>query len=404
MTPPAEPDVSAHLRGESSAERQSHGSGQARAEAVVDLAAFRANVRRLAEVAGGAQLMVVVKAAGYGHGMLAVARAARAAGAQWLGVAVLEEALTLRAAGDSGRVLSWLAVPGESSADAIRADVDVTASSARQLGEIVADARALGVRARVQLKVDTGLSRNGCPPADWPDLTAAARLAERAGQVAVTGVWSHLACADEPDHPANDEQQRAFERALHVAARAGLDPEVRHLANSPGTLTRAPAHYDLVRPGLACYGLSPVPDRADPAALGLRPAMTVRTRLAAVRRVPEGTGVSYGHTHVTARATTLGLVPLGYGDGIPVAASNAGQVQVGSDRCPVVGRVCMDQLVVDLGPGSTATAGDEVVLFGPGDRGEPTAQDWARWTGTIAYEVVTRLGGRITRTYTGEDG
>lgn len=374
-----------------------------RAEAVVDLDAVRANTRRLAEVASGAQVMVVVKADGYGHGMVPVAHAARSAGAQWLGVAVLEEAVALRAAGDTGPLLAWLAVPGEDHVPAMRAGVDVTASSPRQLAEQVAAARAADVRARLQLKVDTGLSRNGCPVAEWPDLVDAAAAAERAGAITVTGVWSHLACADEPGHPANDRQQAAFESALAVAGRAGLDPEVRHLANSPATLTRPAAHYDLVRPGLAAYGLSPVPAEADARALGLRPALTLRSRLAAAKRVPQGAGVSYGHTFVTDRATVLGLVPLGYGDGIPVAASNTAQVQVAGRRCPVVGRVCMDQLVVDLGPDAGEDAGAEVLLLGPGDADEPTAQEWAGWTGTIAYEVVTRLGGRVVRTYRGTD-
>ncbi len=372
-----------------------------RAEAVVDLDAVRANIARLRDVARGTQLLAVVKADGYGHGMVPVARAAREAGADWLGVAVLEEALALRTAGDTGRVLSWLATPGESYADAVRAEVDLTASSRRQLAEIVAAARTTGVRARLQLKADTGLSRNGCLPGDWPDLVADAAGAQRDGHAVVTGVWSHFACADEPHHPANDAQQQVFDEALGVVAHAGLEPEVRHLANSPATLTRPAAHYDLVRVGLAMYGLSPAPDVATARDFGLRPALTLTARLAAVKRVPEGAGVSYGHTFVTDRATTLGLVPVGYGDGVPRAASNRAEVSVRGRRARVVGNVCMDQLVVDLGDVADVEPGDEAVLFGPGDAGEPTAQDWAGWTGTISYEVVTRLGGRIVRRHTG---
>jgi len=373
----------------------------ARAEAVVDLGAVRSNVSRLREVASGAQLLAVVKADGYGHGLVPVSRAAREAGAQWLGVAVREEALALRAAGDTGRVLCWLATPGEPYSDLLDADVDVTASSRWQLAEVVDAARARGVRARLQLKVDTGLSRNGCLPADWADLVAATARAQRDGHLLLTGVWSHFACADQPGHPANDAQHQVFEEALGVVARAGLEPEVRHLANSPATLTRPSAHYDLVRPGLAVYGLTPAPGVASAAELGLRPALTLTSRLAGVKPVPEGAGVSYGHTFVVPRPTTLGLLPLGYGDGIPRAASNVAQVQVAGRRASVAGAVCMDQLVVDLGPDSAAEPGDDAVLLGPGDRGEPTAQDWAEWTGTISYEVVTRLGGRITRRHTG---
>jgi len=372
-----------------------------RAEAVIDLDAVRANVARLRDVARGTRLLAVVKADGYGHGMLAVARAAREAGAEWLGVAVVEEALALRAAGDTGRVLSWLAAPEESYEAAVRAGVDLTASSRAQLCELVSAARSAGVIARVQLKVDTGLSRNGCLPADWPELVEAAAGAQRDGDITVTGVWSHLACADEPDHPANASQQQVFDEALTVAARSGLDPEVRHLANSPATLTHPGAHYDLVRTGLALYGLSPAPRVASAAGFGLRPALTLIARLAAVKRVPAGAGVSYGHTFVTARPTTLGLVPLGYGDGIPRSASNRAEVLVSGRRARLVGSVCMDQFVVDLGDAVDVAPGDEALLLGPGHAGEPTAQDWADWTGTIAYEVVTRLGGRIVRRYTG---
>jgi alanine racemase len=219
--------------------------------------------------------------------------------------------------------------------------------------------------------------------------------------VVLTGVWSHFACADEPRHPANDAQQQVFDEALGVVARAGMHPEVRHLANSPATLTRPWAHYDLVRIGLALYGLSPAPEVASAAGFGLRPALRLTARLAAVKRVPAGAGVSYGHTFVTDRPTTLGLVPVGYGEGVPRSASNRAEVLVRGRRARVVGSVCMDQLVVDLGEAADVEAGDEVLLIGPGDAGEPTAQDWADWTGTIAYEVVTRLGGRIVRRHVG---
>jgi alanine racemase len=361
--------------------------------AQVDLAAIRANVRRLDEVTGDAAMMVVVKADGYGHGIIDAAHAARQAGAAWLGVAVLEEALALRSAGDTGRLLCWLAVPGESFDAAIAADVDLTASSVRQLSEVVAAAQRVGRRARLQLKVDTGLSRNGVPPAEW---SAVLEAAARAGDhVEITGIWSHLACSDEPEHPANDAQEQAFREALSAARAAGFEPLI-HLANSAAALTRPSARFDLVRCGIAAYGLSPIPQLATAAELGLRPAMSLSTRLAAVRAVGAGQGVSYGHTHLTERPTRLGLVPAGYADGIPRHASDRAEVHVGGQRRPVVGRVCMDQLVVDLGD-TGARPGDRVVLFGPGDEGEPTAQDWADAAGTISYEIVSRLGGRVVR-------
>jgi alanine racemase len=371
-----------------------------RAELAVDLDAIRDNVMALRSWVEPAHVMAVVKADGYGHGMLEAARAARAGGATWLGVAVVEEALALRAAGDNGRILSWLAVPDEDYRPAIEAGIDLTAYSTAELAEIADAAHAIGVSARLQLKVDTGLGRGGAVEADWPALVAAAAEAERLGAVRVTGVWSHLACSDEPDHPANDRQHAAFEAALDVAARAGLRPEVRHLANSAGALTRPTARYDLVRCGLAAYGLSPVPQLHTSAELGLLPAMTARTRVAVVKRVPPGSGVSYGHTYVTERETTLALVPVGYGEGVLRSGSSTAPVQVAGKRHRVSGRVCMDQFVVDVGD-DRVRAGAEVVLFGSGREGEPTAQEWADACGTISYEIVTRIGGRFTRRYVG---
>ena len=363
------------------------------AEIVVDLAALRHNVDLLRRTVSPAGLMAVVKADGYGHGILEAARAAREAGAEWIGVATIAEALSLREVGDTGRLLCWLTTPGARWAAAAEADVDVTIYSEAELSELLA---ATGGRTpRVQIKVDTGLSRGGAPREAWEDLFAAAAEAERDGALRVTGLWSHFACSDEPEHPANDRQQAAYDEALNLAASAGLVPEVRHLANSAGALLRPGARYDLVRSGIAVYGCDPAPGRTD---LPLRPAMTVRAHLAMVKEVAAGDSVSYGHTWTADRPTRLGLVPVGYGDGIPRHASNTAEVSVGGVRCPVRGRICMDQLVVELGE-VEAAAGDEVILFGPGDHGEPTAQDWAEACGTINYEIVTRIGGRFTRRF-----
>ena len=376
------------------------------AEVVVDLRAVRRNLRVLRDlVAEGVEraplVMVVVKADAYGHGMLPVARTARAAGADWLGVATAAEARALRDDGDTGPLLCWLAAPGEDFAPLVATDVDVTASSVAQLGEVVAGARQAGRVARVQLKVDTGLSRNGAPRDQWLALVAAARSAELDGSVRVTGLWSHLACADEPDHPANAAQKAAFAEALALADDAGLQPEVRHLANSAGALLHPDARHDLVRLGIATYGLSPAPDIVSSVQLGLVPAMTVRGTVVLTKELAAGDGVSYGHTFVAEEPTRVALVPLGYADGVPRSASSVAQVQVDGLRCPVLGRVCMDQFVVAA---PEARAGDEVVLFGPGARGEPTATDWARWCDTIDYEIVTRMGGRATRTWVEEEG
>ena len=371
------------------------GPEPARAEIVVDLAALRHNVRRLRELVGpGPAMMTVVKADGYGHGMAGVARAAREGGADWLGVATVDEAVALRETGDSGPLLCWLGVPGEDYASAIRRDVEVTAYSIAELGEIAAAADQLGTTARVQLKVDTGLSRGGAARADWAALFAAAAAAEAGERIRVTGVWSHFACSDEPEHPANDAQQKVFDEALDVAAQAGLRPALRHLANSAGALLRPSARYDLVRCGIASYGLDPAPGRTRD--LGLRPVMTVRARLAMVKRVRAGESVSYGHTWTADRDTTVGLVPVGYAEGVPRIGSNRVSVWAAGAPRPVRGRVCMDQFVIDLGD-DTAVPGDEVVLFGAGPDGTPTATDWAQACETINYEIVTRMGGRLTR-------
>ncbi|WP_156722965.1 alanine racemase [Streptomyces apocyni] len=375
-----------------------------RVRAEIDLAALRANVRALRARAPRAEFMAVVKADAYGHGMLPCARAALQAGASWVGTATPEEALALRAAGigpEQARVLCWLWTPGGPWREAIEADIEASVSGMWALREVTAAARALGRTARVQLKADTGLGRNGCQPADWAELVEAALKAEAEGSVKVTGIWSHYACADEPGHPSIAAQTAAFERALGYAETAGLRPEVRHIANSPATLTLAESHYDLVRPGIAMYGVSPSPEVGVPEDFGLRPVMTLEASLALVKHVPAGHGVSYGHHFVTPGDTTLGLVPVGYGDGLPRHASGRGPVLVGGKLRTAAGRIAMDQFVVDLG-GDEPRVGESAVLFGPGDRGEPTAEDWARAAGTIAYEIVTRIGSRVPRVYVNE--
>ncbi|MET9511362.1 alanine racemase [Streptomyces flavidovirens] len=371
-----------------------------RARAEIDLAALRANVRALRARAAGAQLMAVVKSDAYGHGAVRCARAALDAGATWLGTATPEEALALRAAGFDGPLLCWLWTPGGPWREAVEAGIDVSVSGMWALEEVVAAARAVGRVARVQLKGDTGLGRNGCQPADWPELVRHALEARDA--VRVTGLWSHLACADEPGHPSIAVQLAVFQDLVEYAEKAGVEPEVRHLANSPATLTLPATHFDLVRTGIAMYGVSPSPELGTPADFGLRPVMTLAASVALVKRVPEGHGVSYGHHYVTGGETNLGLIPVGYADGIPRHASGTGPVLVGGKWRRVAGRVAMDQFVVDLGA-DVVEAGDEAVLFGPGDRGEPTAEDWAQAAGTIAYEIVTRIGSRVPRVYVNED-
>ncbi|MBV7697084.1 alanine racemase [Streptomyces sp. TRM70350] len=377
-----------------------------RARAEIDLAALRANVRTLRAHAPGAALMAVVKSEAYGHGALPCARAAVEAGADWLGTATPEEALALRGAEGipaDVRIMCWLWTPGGPWREAIEADLDVSVSGMWALREVAEAARRAGRPARVQLKADTGLGRNGCQPGDdWAELVAQAARAEGEGLVRVTGLWSHFACADEPGHPSIAVQLGRFREMVSYAEGEGLSPEVRHIANSPATLTLPEAHFDLVRTGIALYGISPSPEIGTPADFGLRPVMTLSASLALVKHVPGGHGVSYGHRYTTAGETTLGLVPLGYADGVPRHASGTGPVLIGGKWRTVAGRIAMDQFVVDLG-GDEPPPGAEAVLFGPGDRGEPTAEDWAQAAGTIAYEIVTRIGTRVPRVYVDEE-
>ncbi len=391
------------------------------ARAVVDLAAIRHNVRTLRESASRAEVLAVVKADAYGHGLVPSARAAIEGGATWLGVAQAAEAVALRAAGigsDDARVLTWLHAPGVDFAALLEADVDVSVAAPWAVDDVVAAARATGRTARVHLKVDTGLGRNGVMADDLDSVLPALLKAEAEGTVRLVGLWSHLALADEPEHPSVRAQQVVFDDVLERAERSGARLEVRHLANSAATLTAPALHYDLVRPGLAVYGMSPVPQLASPRELGLVPAMTVEASLATVKRVPAGQGVSYAHLYTTTQDTVLGIVPLGYGDGIPRHASGGtagpgGPLLVGQgDAARVVrvaGRVCMDQIVLDLGPEAAERAGDTVRLFGvdeplPGGGTAPTAQDWADAAGTISYEITTRLGARIPRVHIDTEG
>ncbi|WP_142281839.1 alanine racemase [Mycobacterium kyorinense] len=367
------------------------------AEAAVDLRAIAHNVRVLREHAGSAQVMAVVKADGYGHGATRVARTALDAGAAELGVATIEEALALRADGITAPVLAWLHPPGTDFAPALTADVQIAVSSVRQLDELLDAVRRTGRTAAVTVKVDTGMNRNGVRAAEHPEMLTALRRALADDAIRLRGVMSHLACADEPEHPANDLQAQRFREILAQAREHGMPYEVAHLSNSPSALTRPDLGFDMVRPGIAVYGLNPFSQRDD---LDLIPAMTVKTVVALVRPVRAGEGVSYGHTWIAPRDTNLALLPIGYADGVFRALGGRLDVLINGRLRRGVGRICMDQFVVDLGPGQPDVAeGDEAILFGPGTQGEPTAQDWADMLDTIHYEVVTSPRGRITRTY-----
>lgn len=368
----------------------------------VDLTAITDNVAQLGRIAGDADVMAVVKGDAYGHGLVPVAGAALAGGATHLAIAQLAEAVAAREAGVEAPILTWLFPPGADLAAAVRLDLTLSAGAPWALAEIAAAARQVGTTARIHLKVDTGLGRGGAWREDLAGMLVEAARLEAEEVVDVEGIFSHFAASDVPDHPSVRAQQQTFIDVLADAERVGLRPRLRHLANSAATLTNPSAHFDIVRPGVSIYGLSPVPDIGGPTHFGLREAMRVTARLVAVKDCPAGQGISYGHQYTTKGETRLGLVPLGYADGIPRHAGNVGPMQVAGRHYTVAGRVCMDQVVLDLGPDSPAVAGDEVVVIGREAEGEPTAQDWAASIDTINYEIVSRLGPRVPRRYLGE--
>jgi alanine racemase len=374
-------------------------TANAAATAVVDLDAIAHNITVLRERAGSAQVMAVVKADGYGHGATEVARAALAAGAAELGVATTDEALALRRDGVSAPLLAWLHAPGVDFGPALQADVQVAVSSRRQLADVLDAVERTGRTATVTVKVDTGLSRNGAARAEFATMLPDLARARAADAIRVRGLMSHLACGDDPDNPMNGTQAQRLSEMREQAGAAGVSFEVAHLANSPAIMTRPDLAFDLVRPGIAVYGQSPIPERGD---MGLIPAMTLTCTVAMVRQIKAGDGVSYGHTWVADRDTTVALLPIGYADGVFRTLGGRIDVLINGRRRRNVGRICMDQFVVDLGPGPVdVVEGDRAVLFGPGRDGEPTAQDWADLLGTINYEVVTSPRWRVQRVYTG---
>ncbi|MEO5832300.1 MAG: alanine racemase, partial [Nakamurella sp.] len=365
-----------------------------RAVAVVDLAAITHNVRTLA-ARTATPVMAVVKADGYGHGAVPAARAALAGGAAMLGVAYPSEAVALRAARVDAPLLAWVWAPDDDITAALAAGVALGVSSVPQLERVLA-ARVSG--AVIHLKVDTGLGRGGAGPADWDTLCQRVGVAAADGLVRVEGVMSHLGSSEVIGDASIGEQRAVFEDALAAARAAGLVPRYRHLANTAAALGTPDTRYDLVRCGIGVYGLDPLDETGLRDRHGLRPAMSLRSTVALTKRVPAGQGVSYGFTYRTTAETTLALVPIGYADGVPRAASSRAEVATGGRRYRLAGRVAMDQVVIDVGDDVVA-AGDEVILFGDGRDGAPTAADWAVACDTIDYEIVTRIGARVPRAY-----
>jgi alanine racemase len=369
-----------------------------RARAEVNLAAIAGNLKFI-KGKTKSQVLAVVKADAYGHGLVAVAKAAEEAGADWLGTALLEEAISLRSGGITKPIIAWLTPPGEDFKTAINLDIDLSISSVDLLSEIAAAGKAVSKIPRVHIELDTGMSRGGF--GDELD-TVISEIASqvKSGAVKVIGIWSHFARADEPGSAMNQSQLSRFNSRVEQLKNAGISSEYLHLANSAASLANPDAHKNIIRWGIGLYGLSPdVNNMGSSSELGIKSAMKLISKLQLVKAVKAGQSIGYGSTATTKVDTKLGVVTMGYADGIPRNASDLTGVFVAGKRAALIGRVSMDQFVVDLGATSLAKTGDEVIVFGDGSGGEYTIDDWAKACGTINYEIVTRIGTRVPRIY-----
>ena len=365
-------------------------------ELIIDLDAIARNLATMRGKVSAPMVMGVVKANAYGHGMIEVARKLEAAGVDYLGVADIEEALELRNAEIDLPILAWLHSPVENFIRAVDAGVELGVANSEQLRRIANAAQHLGRIARVHLKVDTGLGRNGATLAEWPELLKLTHGLVAEGFIQVVAIFSHLSSTG----PVEDLAQIArFDEACKIAREAGVEFEIRHLTASDGSLNYPQAHYEMVRVGVALYGLSPFADHHSNE-YDLRPAMTATTLVTQTKRVEAGHGVSYGFMHRTKSETTLALIPVGYAEGLPRDASGIAKVSINGKKYSVSSRIAMDQFVIDVGDDEVA-AGDLVTIFGDPAAGVPSADDWANAGETINYEIVTRMGGRFKRRYLG---
>ena len=369
-----------------------------RASAEINLSAIADNLK-LIKGKTNAQVLAVVKADAYGHGLIQVGKAAEAAGANWLGTALLEEGIALRNSGIKVPIISWLTPLGEDFKTAINLDIDLSISSIELLTEVISAGKVVKKIPRVHIEVDTGMSRGGVGD-DWQLFLTELSKTVKANEINIIGIWSHFARADEPGQAMNQEQLNTFEDRIKSASDVGIKPEFIHIANSAAALTNNGAHKNIIRWGIGLYGLSPdINNLGDSKSLKLKPAMRLKAKLHLVKAVKAGVSVGYGGTAITKSDTKLGVVTLGYADGVPRNANNLAGVFVDGKRAPLIGRVSMDQFVVDLGINSSAKTGDEVIVFGDGSSGEYTADEWAKASGTINYEIVTRIGSRVPRIY-----
>ena len=369
-----------------------------RASAEINLSAITQNFKSI-KSRTTADVLAVVKADAYGHGLIPVSKALEEAGADWFGTALLEEAINLRKAGILKPIISWLTPLGEDFKSAIDLDIDLGIPSIDLLDEVIKAASLTGKTARIHLEIDTGMSRGGVL-SEWDQLIKSVLAGVNLKQLKVIGIWSHFARADEPDELMNQEQLSLFEEKVNQAKAAGIDAQFIHIANSAALFTNKSSHKNIIRSGIALFGLSPdVKTIGDSSSLGLKPAMKLKAKLNLVKEVKAGSSVGYGGTAVLKSDTKLGVVALGYADGIPRSTNNLAGVFVDKKRAPIIGRVSMDQFVVDLGITSTAKTGDEVIVFGDGSNGEYTVDEWAKAANTINYEIITRIGPRVPRIY-----
>ena len=372
-----------------------------RARAEINLAAITLNLKFIKSKTS-AQVLAVVKADAYGHGLLDVAKAAEKAGADWLGTALLEEGIALRNGGITKPIISWLTPIGEDFRTAINLDIDLSVSSIELLNEVILVGKSINKVPRVHIEIDTGMNRGGFGD-DWGLLLPEIVKAVKANEIKAIGIWSHFARADEPNEVMNKTQLDEFTQKVKQLNDAGVSPEFIHIANSAASLSNEAAHKNIVRWGIGLYGLSPdVINMGDSKSLGLKPAMKLFAKLQLVKAVKASQSVGYGGTAITKSDTKLGVVTLGYADGVPRNANNSAGIFVAGKRAPIIGRVSMDQFVVDLGADSLAKTGDEVIVFGDGSQGEYTIDEWAKACGTINYEIVTRIGVRVPRIYSRE--
>jgi alanine racemase len=369
-----------------------------RASAEINLSAITQNFK-LIKSRTTADVLAVVKADAYGHGLIPVSKALEEAGADWFGTALLEEAINLRKAGILKPIISWLTPLGEDFKSAIDLDIDLGIPSIDLLDEVIKAASLTGKAARIHLEIDTGMSRGGVL-SEWDQLIKSVLVGVNLKLLKVIGIWSHFARADEPAELMNQEQLSLFEEKVNQAKTAGIDAQFIHIANSAALFTNKSTHKNIIRSGIALFGLSPdIKTIGDSSSLGLKPAMKLKAKLNLVKEVKAGSSVGYGGTAVLKSDTKLGVITLGYADGIPRNTNNLAGVFVDKKRAPMIGRVSMDQFVVDLGITSNAKTGDEVIVFGDGSGDEYTVDEWAKAANTINYEIITRIGPRVPRIY-----